>query len=132
MATNPRISENLLGMMSRAFWEEMSQLAATHSIVIDRPEGMPHPNWGELVYPLDNGYLEGTSAADGSDIDVWLGSPGSRTLVGILCTYDRFKCDAEVNLLLGYTPEDIQTILRTKICAFYISPDRRKTHEHSQ
>ena len=97
--------------MGRAFWEEMSHLAATHSIVIDRPKGKPHPNWGVLIYPLDYGYLEGTSAADGSGIDVWLGSLGNRTLMGILCTYDRFKRDAELKLLVGCTPEDIQTIL---------------------
>jgi inorganic pyrophosphatase len=97
--------------MSRAFWEEMSQLAVTHAIVIDRPKGKPHPNWNELVYPLDYGYLEGTSASDGSGIDVWLGSLGGRSLTGILCTYDRFKRDAELKLLLGCTPEDVQIIL---------------------
>jgi inorganic pyrophosphatase len=97
--------------MGRAFWEEMVHLSATHHIVIDRPKGKPHPKWGELVYPLDYGYLEGTSASDGSGIDVWLGSLESRTIMGILCTYDRFKRDAEVKLLLGCTPEDVQIIL---------------------
>lgn len=86
-------------------------LAATFPIAIDRPKGKPHPNWGELVYPLDYGYLEGTSAGDGSGIDVWLGSLGNRSLTGILCTYDRFKRDAELKLLLGCTSEDIQIIL---------------------
>jgi inorganic pyrophosphatase len=97
--------------MGRAFWEEMSRLAVTHPIVIDRPKGKPHPNWVELVYPLDYGYLEGTSASDGSGIDVWIGSLGGVSLTGILCTYDTFKRDAEIKLLLGCTPEDVKTIL---------------------
>jgi inorganic pyrophosphatase len=32
-------------------------------------------------------------------------------LVGIVCTVDRLKRDAEVKLLLGCTPEEVDTIL---------------------
>lgn len=111
MATNRRVSQNIFELKGRAFWEEMARLAAIYPIVIDRPRGKPHPNWGELVYPLDYGYLEGTSASDGAGIDVWIGSLGGTSLTGILCTYDTFKRDAELKLLLGCTPEDMQTIL---------------------
>jgi len=97
--------------MGRAFWEEMGRLAATLPIVIDRPKGKPHPRWPALVYPLDYGYFEGTSSSDGGGIDVWIGSLGGKQLTGILCTFDTFKRDAELKLLLGCTPEDVKTIL---------------------
>jgi inorganic pyrophosphatase len=48
---------------------------------------------------------------------VWLGSldsvtnkENSKTLTGILCTFDTLKRDAEIKLLIGCTEEDIQTI----------------------
>ncbi len=95
-----------------AFWEAMANLAATHSIVIDRPKGKPHPNWPpDRDYPLDYGYLEGTSASDGSGIDVWLGSLDNKSLTGILCTFDRLKRDAEVKLLIGCSSKDVENIL---------------------
>ena len=57
-----------------SFWYEMNLLAATNSIVIDRPKGSTHPRYQELIYPFDYGYLENTTASDGGGIDVWLGS----------------------------------------------------------
>jgi len=95
----------------RLYWVEMSRLAKTGLITIDRPKRQPHPNWPDLIYPLDYGYLENTSASDGGGIDVWLGSLSKRTLTGILCTFDINKRDAEIKLLLGCTEEDINTIL---------------------
>jgi inorganic pyrophosphatase len=94
-----------------AFWREMAQLAAATPISVDRPKGRPHPHWPDLIYPLDYGYLEGTSASDGGGIDVWLGSLDSRSLTGILCTFDTLKRDAEIKLLLGCTERDVQAIL---------------------
>ncbi len=95
----------------QAFWEAMTDLAATHRIVIDRPKGKPHPNWPQQTYPLDYGYVEGTSSSDGSGIDVWLGSLQTKMLTGILCTFDTLKSDAEIKLLLGCTANDVESIL---------------------
>ena len=98
--------------MGRAFWEEMSRLAATHPIVIDRPKGKPHPRYPDFIYPLDYGYVEGTTAADGNGMDVWIGSNETRQLTGILCTFDTLKRDAEIKLLLGCSADDIETIFK--------------------
>jgi inorganic pyrophosphatase len=92
------------------FWYILEQLLATHKLVIDRPKGQPHPRYPDLIYPLDYGYLEGTSASDGDGIDVWIGTQPERTLTGIACTFDIGKADAEVKLLIGCTPEDIETV----------------------
>ena len=55
------------------FWEHLDALVAQCAVVIDRPRGSQHPRWETLVYPLDYGYLEGTSSADGGEVDVWVG-----------------------------------------------------------
>jgi inorganic pyrophosphatase len=78
--------------------------------------GTAHPRYPDFIYPLDYGYLEGTQAADGGGIDVWLGDLGSlpeRRATGVVFTVDLHKRDAEMKILTGCTPEEAQIILRT-------------------
>ena len=103
--------------LDTSFWQAMTELLTTTTIIIDRPKGSFHPRYGKVSYPLDYGYLENTTASDGGGIDVWLGSlisvmnkKSTKTLTGILCTFDRLKRDAEIKLLIGCTEEDIQII----------------------
>ena len=63
-----------------------------------------------MIYPFDYGYIENTSAGDGDGIDVWMGSLETKTLTGILCTFDTFKRDAEIKLLIGCKEKDIEVI----------------------
>jgi inorganic pyrophosphatase len=98
-----------------SFWQGMTQLLITNSLVIDRPKGTSHPRYKEVIYPLDYGYLENTTSSDGGGIDVWIGSLNTmmnnrKTLTGILCTFDTLKRDAEIKLLIECTEEDIQII----------------------
>ena len=100
-----------------AFWHGMTELLITHSLIIDRPKGGSHPRYPQIVYPLDYGYLENTTSSDGGGIDVWLGSlnrvtnkEATKTLTGILCTFDTLKRDAEIKLLIGCSETDIQVI----------------------
>ena len=95
------------------FWQTLDRLVAESRLVIDRPRGTPHPRYPEFIYPLDYGYLDGTRAADGDGIDVWIGSQPDRTLTAIVCTVDLIGRDAEIKLLLGCTGEEAQIILAT-------------------
>ena len=88
----------------------MTELATSNPIVLDRPRGAVHPKYPDLIYPLDYGYLENTTAGDGDGIDIWVGSSDDKTLTGILCTFDKLKRDAEIKLLIGCTSEDVRTI----------------------
>ena len=92
------------------FWQEMQQLTTTNPIIIDRPKDKPHPRYPDLIYPFDYGYLENTTSGDGDGIDVWIGSLESKTLTGILCNFDKIERDAEIKLLVGCTPDDVQII----------------------
>lgn len=98
-------------MYTSEFWAALDKLAETSSIVIDRPKGSAHPRFTQYIYPLDYGYLEGTSSMDGEGIDVWLGTDPAKKLTAILCTVDLIKRDSEIKLLLGCTENEIQTIL---------------------
>lgn len=108
-----------------SFWHEVAHLAASSSIVIDRPKGSAHPRYPEVIYPLDYGYIENTRANDGSGIDAWLGthSKEDKTLTGILCTFDTLKGDAEIKLLIGCTDDDVRIIrdFHSDMYTLYIS-----------
>jgi inorganic pyrophosphatase len=93
------------------FWGHLDQLVTSSKIVIDRPRGSVHPRYQEVVYPLDYGYLEGTTAGDGAGIDVWIGSAAADRPNAILCTVDLWKRDAEIKVLIGCTEADIEAIV---------------------
>lgn len=97
--------------MTERFWAGLDALVAASTIVIDRPAGSAHPRYPALVYPLDYGYLAGTTAGDGDGIDVWVGSQAHRRLVAVICTVDQGNRDAELKLLLGCTRQEATVVL---------------------
>jgi len=96
--------------LSSEFWTYLDILASSSLIKIDRPRGSSHPCYQEMIYPLDYGYLESTSAGDSQGIDVWLGSSGDDKINGILCSVDLQKKDVEIKLLVGCTDADLVNI----------------------
>ena len=100
-------------MTSAKFWEHLDALVATSRLIIDRPKGTAHPRYPDFIYPLDYGYLEGTTAIDGGGVDVWVGSLPERRVTAVVCTVDNVKRDTELKLLLGCTPEQADVVLRT-------------------
>lgn len=93
------------------FWGYLDRLVEASVLVIDRPGGSSHPRFPDFVYPLDYGYLEGTQAVDGGGIDAWVGSLEPRRITGIVCSVDLLKRDAEINILLGCSASEVETIL---------------------
>ena len=93
------------------FWAAIDRLVADHAVVIDRPQGQPHPRYTDIIYPLDYGYLDGTTGGDGDGIDVWLGSGNRNAVTSVICTVDLYKKDAEIKVLLGCSVVETQTIL---------------------
>jgi inorganic pyrophosphatase len=96
--------------VNKEFWTKLDRMLATHSVVIDRPAGSRHPGYPEIVYPFDYGYLKGTSAGDGNDIDICRGSLGKNLLVAVICTVDALKQDTEVKLLVDCTEDEIALV----------------------
>ena len=44
----------------------------TVDVVIDRPMGSAHPDYSDIVYPINYGYVPGTTAPDGHPIDAYV------------------------------------------------------------
>ncbi len=103
---------NTTHLDSALFWSTLDDLARNHTAIIDRPRGSAHPRQADMIYPLDYGYLAGTTAGDGDGIDVWIGSLAGRAVTGIVCTADVHKRDAEIKLLLGCTADEMAAVGR--------------------
>ena len=96
--------------METLFWSRLDELIESSEIVIDRPKGTRHPRYPDLIFPLDYGYLKGTTGGDGDGIDIWMGTAAHRKLTAIASTVDIKKKDAEIKLIIGCTEEEIAII----------------------
>lgn len=97
--------------VDESFWIALETLVGQCEIVIDRPKGSRHPEWPAIVYPLDYGYLKGTTSMDGAGIDVWIGTRPDRRIVGVVCTVDLIKRDSEIKILIGCTPDESAAVM---------------------
>jgi inorganic pyrophosphatase len=97
---------------SEAFWAILDELVSGKEIVIDRPRNSVHPRYGDLVYPLDYGYLAGTMASDGGGIDIWVGTAEHPVVVGMICTFDLLKYEMEIKILYGCDEAEIEAVER--------------------
>ena len=93
------------------FWQALDRLLESSEIVIDRPEGSAHPRYPDIIYPVDYGYLKGTSSMDGEGIDIWVGTAEKR-IGAVICTVDLMKKDSEIKLLIGCTKAERESIYR--------------------
>ncbi len=97
--------------LANNFWQYLDRLLASNKVIIDRPKGSHHPRYPKVTYPVDYGYLEGTTTVDGGGLDVWRGSLLEKSLTALVLTVDLLKQDIEVKLLLGCTDAEQQAIL---------------------
>jgi inorganic pyrophosphatase len=95
----------------KEFWDYLNHLIMNSRVMVDRPRGSIHPNYNDMVYPVDYGYLDGTTTNDGDGIDVWVGSEPFEYLKEFICTVDLGKKDVEIKLLLGCSHSEINKIL---------------------
>ena len=87
-------------------WERWETLIRRNGITIDRPHGSRHPSHPSIIYPMDYGYVNGTSATDGQDLDVFRGTVRTG-LAGAIVSVDHRKGDREFKLLYDCSPEEI-------------------------
>lgn len=59
---------------------------------VDRPLGSAHPNYPDMIYPINYGYVDGIFAADGEEQDVYIFGTGEplETYTGtVIAVYHR-------------------------------------------
>lgn len=116
------------GDTKSVFFAELTALARSSRITIDRPKDSRHPSYPMARYPLDYGYLQDTRSVDGQGIDVFVGTSGREEVVGVVVVVDGLKREVESKLLLDCTPDEILTVVRfltveLKLPSVLIEPD---------
>ncbi len=99
-------------MVDGSFWEHLDRLVSDCRIIVDNPRGTHDGGSDTVIFPVDYGYLEGTSSMDEEGIDVFVGSDPRDRIDAIVCTVDLVKRDSEIKVLIGCTEEEKQAILR--------------------
>lgn len=95
------------GAVGGVDWDLWERLLHARGVTLDRPRGSVHPRYPMMVYPLDYGYIPGTTGDDGAEVDVFSG--GAPTgLRAALLTSDALKGDHEIKLLWNMTDAEIE------------------------
>ena len=94
------------------FWQKLDTLLLSSEIVIERPKNSAHPEYPNLIYPLDYGYFTDTVSGDAESLDLFRGSTNTRNVNAIIIAVDILKKDVETKILLGCTSEEEMIVLR--------------------
>ena len=94
-------------LLQQAFrWRKWEAVIAAQGIELDRPAQSTHPDYPEIIYPLDYGFIRHTLSSDQAEVDVFVGS-SDQGLVGLIATCDYRGGDRELKLLWQCTPQEI-------------------------
>ena len=91
------------------FWQKIDTLVSSCPLVISRKQGDRHPDYTNLIYPVDYGHLSETYGDTG--VCVYKGSEKSQ-VKAIIIACDILKRDIDVKLLLGCNAEEEENVLR--------------------
>lgn len=106
-------------LRTRFRWHHWEALIESSGIKLDRPATSAHPQYPEIIYPLDYGYIRNSISSDEEEVDVFTGSSDAG-LVGLIATRDYRRNDRELKLLWQCTPQEIY------MANGFINFDRRK------
>ncbi len=94
------------------FWQKLDTLLLSGKLVIDRPKDSAHPDYPNMIYPVDYGYLKDTLSSDQEPIDAFRGSKRTNQVTQIAVAADILKKDCEVKLLIGCTEEETIEVMK--------------------
>lgn len=97
-------------LMQMSFFDALDSLVSSAEVRIDRPKGTAHPKYPAVTYPLDYGYLIGTTAADGAGVDIFRGTDSTTGITAVALTVDAMKRDVEVKILVSCSLTEIDRV----------------------
>lgn len=94
------------------FWQKLDTLILSSELVIERKKNTAHPNYPNLIYPVDYGYFTDTVSTDSEEVDMFFGTNGTQRVQAVVVCVDILKKDVEIKVLMGCTDEEELAILR--------------------
>lgn len=87
-------------------WNRWENLILSEGILLDRPRKTPHPQYPDIIYPMDYGFIRNTTSSDGAEVDVFVGT-GEKHLIGLIVTCDYRRGDQEIKFLWRCLPSEV-------------------------
>jgi len=92
------------------FWQKLDTLYLSSGFTLARKKGERHPEFANLIYPVDYARLNDTNGlAEG--VSVYLGSRSHYTITGIIVAADILKKTLDIKILAGCTEEEEKAVL---------------------
>lgn len=93
------------------FWQKLDTLYLSSSVRQVRKKGEHHPEFPNLVYPVDYAHLTDTND-NPEGVSVYLGSGSHAQISAIVVAADILKKTLDVKILSGCTEEEEKEVLR--------------------
>jgi inorganic pyrophosphatase len=104
-------------------WRLWERLLEERGVEIDRPRGTDHPRYLGWTYPLDYGYVPGTTGGDGHPVDVFVGSAPANLYGALVVRHDGVEelkllwntSDGEAELARAFLADDMDVRMLRRV-----------------
>ncbi|MBW9212244.1 MULTISPECIES: Inorganic pyrophosphatase [Terrabacteria group] len=97
---------------SAYFWQKVDTLFLSSGYTILRKKGERHPQFPNLIYPADYGYVNETKSTNGNGASLYAGSENRNKITSLVIAVDILSREMDVKILVGCSPEEEEAILR--------------------
>ena len=92
------------------FWQKLNTLYLSSTVKKTRKKGECHPEFANLIYPVDYGHLADTNGLV-EGVSVYLGSGSHYTITALIVAADILKKTLDVKILAGCNQEEEEAVL---------------------
>ena len=97
---------------SAYFWQKVNTLFLSSGLTIIRKKGEHHPQFANLIYPVDYGYINETKSTNGHGISLYAGSENRNKITSLVMAVDILGREMDVKVLVGCSLEEEEAVLR--------------------
>lgn len=97
---------------SAYFWQKVDTLYLSSGYTIARKKGDRHPQFTNLVYPVDYGYVNETKSTNGEGLSLYAGTENRNRITSLVMAVDILSREMDVKILVGCTPQEEEAVLR--------------------
>ena len=92
------------------FWQKVDTLFLSSDLKHSRKKGETHPQFKNLVYPVEYGHLTDTASDNGEGVSVYVGSL-PQSITALVVAADILQKTLDVKILLGCTEAETEEVL---------------------
>lgn len=94
------------------FWQKLDTLFLSSGFSIARKKGDVHPNFANLIYPVDYGHVNDTKSISGEGVSLYAGSLDRNKITAIVVAADILAKELDVKVMVGCSEEEVEEVLR--------------------